>query len=444
VIRTYWCRVTIRAQVGFVSASTCSEASLLHSLMEARMTSNTHSLECARSRKNGSRGEEKQYWASALTFEQIRILIMKAEHTWQVLLATLDALEMRERDLRAKLRRTETRLARVRPAEKGLEGMMVMLFGAVWRTEATVSQVAHAVTQMEELLLMLFDVELLRGCVDVWYAREPQHVPHPAEESTKGRWLEEPDRSVYRTSQVWPILCRSWMSGGVDPVNEYWHWDMEDDIDGDLASVSACVIAAGSLERVFERIRSALYALNRDAVDAGTQESVHNKHVSSGQLTWPQTHRLRMSDLQYTRASITGVVRGESTLESLLRDLRFRKLDPTRHPSTVIEVVKVNGTYYSNDNRRLNVLRDYMHDAGRDVHVWCRVFEWHRSYEEHVGRFMDRVSADYRHVSVRTALKLATAKLPQPSPLQLRGGFADHSGRTSQQKRQYPSEWQTV
>ena len=31
-----------------------------------------------------------------------------------------------------------------------------------------------------------------------------------------------------------------------------------------------------------------------------------------------------------------------------------------------MEVVKVNGTYYSNDNRRLNVLRDYMHDVGRE------------------------------------------------------------------------------
>ena len=429
-----------------MSASTCSEANSLRSLIEARMTSNVHGLECARSRKNESRGEEKRYWASVLTFEQLHILITKAEHAWQVLRATLDALEMRERDLRAKLRRTETRLAQVRHAETGLEGMMVMLFGAVWRTEATVSQVTHAVKRLEELMLMLFDVELLRGCVDVWYVDEPQHVPHPvsAEDYMAEGWPVDPEWFVYRTSQVWPILCRSWMSGGVDPVNEYWHWDMEDDIDGDLASVSACVIAAGSLERVFERIRSALYALNRDAVDAGTQEYVHNKHVSSGQLTWPQTHRLRMSDLQYTRASITGVVRGESTLESLLRDLRSRKLDPTRHPSTVMEVVKVNGAYYSNDNRRLNVLRDYMHDAGRDVHVWCRVFEWHRSYEEHVARFIDRVTTDCRRVSVRAALESAIAALPQPLPPQVRGGFADHSGRTSQQKRQYPLEWQTV
>ena len=427
-----------------MSASTCSEANRLRSLIEARMTSNVHGLECARSRKNESRGEEKRYWASVLTFEQLHILITKAEHAWQVLRATLDALEMRERDLRAKLRRTETRLAQVRHAETGVEGMMVMLFGAVWRTEATVSQVTRAVNQMEELMLMLFDVELLRGCVDVWHVDEPQHAPHPTEESITGGRLVEPDRSVCRTSQVWSFLVQYWMSDGVDNVNDYWHWDTEDNIDGDVASVSACVIAAGSLERVFECIRSALHAVNLDAVDDGTQESVQTKCAPSVQRAWPQTQRLRMSDLQYTRASITGVVRGESTLESLLRDLRFRKLDPTRHPSTVIEVVKVNGAYYSNDNRRLNVLRDYMHDSGRDVHVWCRVFEWHRSYEEHVGRFMDRVSADYRHVSVRTALKLATAKLPQPSPLQLRGGFADHSGRTSQQKRQYPSEWQTV
>ena len=101
-----------------MSASTCSEANRLRSLIEARMTSNVHGLECARSRKNGSRGEEKRYWASVLTFEQIHILIAKAEHSWQVLHATLDDLEMRERDLRAKLRRTEARFAQVRHAEK--------------------------------------------------------------------------------------------------------------------------------------------------------------------------------------------------------------------------------------------------------------------------------------------------------------------------------------
>ena len=51
-------------------------------------------------------------------------------------------------------------------------------------------------------------------------------------------------------------------------------------------------------------------------------------------------------------------------MESLLRDLHSRKVDPTRHAGMILEVVKVNGTYYSNDNRRLNVLRDYMPDLG--------------------------------------------------------------------------------
>ena len=40
-----------------------------------------------------------------------------------------------------------------------------------------------------------------------------------------------------------------------------------------------------------------------------------------------------------------------------------------------VEVVKVNGTYYSNDNRRLKVLREYQHDLGRELYVPCRVFE---------------------------------------------------------------------
>ena len=77
-------------------------------------------------------------------------------------------------------------------------------------------------------------------------------------------------------------------------------------------------------------------------------------------------------------------------MEVLLRDLHSRKVDPTRHADTVLGVVKVDGTYYSNDNRRLNVLREYMHDLGRELYVQCRVFEWHRAYGRWLKRYTER------------------------------------------------------
>ena len=95
----------------------------------------------------------------------------------------------------------------------------------------------------------------------------------------------------------------------------------------------------------------------------------------------------------------------------------------------ILEVVKVNGTYYSNDNRRLNVLRDYMHDLGREVHVQCRVFEWHRAYERYLERYVERVGAGYRDsdgILVRQKRKLAPAAPPHPPPPLLRRRFIDH------------------
>ena len=404
---------------------------------EARRRSDLYDMECARSQANGSRGEEKRFWASVLTFEQIHILIAEAEHSWQALTTSLNALELRENDLRAKLRRTEARFARVGRAEAGLKEMLKLLAGVVRRTEATTSQTTRAGKRLEELMRMLFDVELLRGCVDKWHATEPDRMPDPTDEHMTGEWIVDSDGVVVQTSQAWSYMVRSWMLGGEDIADEYWNWDMEDEIGGDLASVSACVIAAGSLESVFEYIRRALPNTNLDAVDGGTRESAQDKEDQSLRRAWPQMRRLRMSDLQYTRASITGVGRGESTLESLLRDLRRRKLDPTSCPYTVMDVVKVNDVYYSDDNRRLNVLRDYMHSVGRDVHVWCRVFEWHHSYEVCVGCLTDQMKAECRTLSARTVPQSAITALPQPIPLRVRSGFRDHCGSAGQRKRQY-------
>ena len=130
--------------------------------------------------------------------------------------------------------------------------------------------------------------------------------------------------------------------------------------------VSACIVSAGSLERAFEIVHSEFLSVKVEAVDdEGAQEPVQCKDCHSGQQAWPQMRLLPLSALKYTQKSIDGVFRDGSALESLLRDLHSKKMDPTRHANMVSEVVEVNGKYYSNDNRRLNVLREYMHDVGR-------------------------------------------------------------------------------
>ena len=82
------------------------------------MVCNVQGLESARSVVSGSRGEEKRFWASVLTFGDIHALIAKAEHSRQVLHDTLEDLELQERDLRATLRRTEAKVAQVRHHRK--------------------------------------------------------------------------------------------------------------------------------------------------------------------------------------------------------------------------------------------------------------------------------------------------------------------------------------
>ena len=89
---------------------------------------------------SGVRGDEKIFLARVLTFADIHTLIAKAEHSQRVLHEMLEDLGQHEMDLRAELRLTEERVA----------------------------QVTHAGKELEELLLMLFDIELLRGCVDEW------------------------------------------------------------------------------------------------------------------------------------------------------------------------------------------------------------------------------------------------------------------------------------
>ena len=162
--------------------------------------------------------------------------------------------------------------------------------------------------------------------------------------------------------------------------------------------------------------------------DGGAHESTQDIDFCAQQAC-PQMRLLPLSELKYTQKSINGVFRDGSTLESLLRDLHSRKVDPTRHAGMILEVVKVNGTYYSNDNRRLNVLRDYMHDLGREVYVQCRVFEWHRAYERYLERYVERVGAGYRDsdgILVRKKRKLAPAAPPHPPPPPLRQLFIAH------------------
>ena len=134
---------------------------------------------------SGPQGEEKTFWARFLTFGAIHTLIAKAEHSRQVLHETLEDLGQHEMDLRAELRRTEARVA----------------------------QVKHAGKEVEEMLLMLFDIELLRGCVDEWYVPEPEYVPPPVlteEPMAEGRL--EPEWFVAGKPQVGAGAHGLWMS----------------------------------------------------------------------------------------------------------------------------------------------------------------------------------------------------------------------------------------
>ena len=68
--------------------------------------------------------------------------------------------------------------------------------------------------------MLLFDVELLRGCVDEWYVDEPVYVPPPvyAEESLADRWPVEPEWFVDKPglTRRLEILERAATSGSVD------------------------------------------------------------------------------------------------------------------------------------------------------------------------------------------------------------------------------------
>ena len=132
--------------------------------MEAQVTTD-EARKAWTSLVSGAQGEEKTFWARVLTFGNIHTLIAKAEHSLQVLHETLEDLEQHEMDLRAELR----------------------------LTEAKVAQLRHAGKEVEEIMLMLFDIELLRGCVDEWYVPEPEYVPPPVlteEPMAEGRLVE--------------------------------------------------------------------------------------------------------------------------------------------------------------------------------------------------------------------------------------------------------------
>ena len=210
---------------------------------------------------------------------------------------------------------------------------------------------------------------------------------------------------------------------GAERCAEPLGYDGEDDV----AIVSACVVSAGSLERAFELIRSELVPVKVEEVDdEGALESVQGKDCHSGQQAWPQMRLLPLSELKYTQKSINGVFRDGSTLEGLLRDLHSRKVDPTRHANMVLEVVKVNGTHYSNDNRRLKVLREYMHDLGRELYVQCRVFEWHCAYGRWLDRYIERTDAglgDADGIRLRKKRRLAPTAPATPPPPHLRQDF---------------------
>ena len=172
---------------------------------------------------------------------------------------------------------------------------------------------------------MLFDIELLRGCVDEWYVPEPEYVPPPVltEEPMAG---VEPEWFVAGKTQVGVGAHGLWMSrcwnaanslacrdaaavgaaiGGA-PSHEFGAQtrakQLGCDGEDDVAIVSACIASAGSLQRAFELIRSEFLVVKEEPVDDGrAQESAQDKDCHSGQQAWPQIRFLRLSELKYTQ-----------------------------------------------------------------------------------------------------------------------------------------------
>ncbi|CAK8993465.1 unnamed protein product [Durusdinium trenchii] len=105
--------------------------------------------------------------------------------------------------------------------------------------------------------------------------------------------------------------------------------------------------------------------------------------------------------LRFTQEGCSATFRGGpyqgQDLEVVIQDLIKGKCDPTRDDWLTLEVVKWDGTLYSNDNRRLHCLKEAQthHDkmgTGKEVQAKVKIYHWteqHSKYVEHLDTKCD-------------------------------------------------------
>eukprot|EP00438_Fugacium_kawagutii_P003971 Skav207538 [mRNA] locus=scaffold756:195329:195712:- [translate_table: standard] len=109
-------------------------------------------------------------------------------------------------------------------------------------------------------------------------------------------------------------------------------------------------------------------------------------------------------DVHYTQKAISKKFQDGRWLEELIWHLDMWSVDPCNHPNMCLEVVKFQGHYYSNDNRRLYCLRQHqkkLEEIGWKVWVKARVFNYEEKPDSRViGRFLKRMRERWKEGTV--------------------------------------------
>ena len=97
--------------------------------------------------------------------------------------------------------------------------------------------------------------------------------------------------------------------------------------------------------------------------------------------------------------------------KDLLGDLISGIVNPESRPNMTLELEEISGRFYSNDNRRLFVLKMFREEAVRDHNVQCKVFPRHSAYERYQESYGERraaVPSESDGLRVRMAPRVAS------------------------------------